>query len=135
MYVSARASKVSLSIYNSVISIASMLLDNTLPIDDVKTLEIELNNDYILTSQLKNVGGYLSLKFGGLVAILSSSLIAARHTDFPKSLGNSLDKSLDGLDKSLEGLDKPLDGLDYSLEKSIDNSLDISQMLDKSPNK
>ena len=56
MYESAMASKVSLSICNSVISIASMLLDMTLPIDDVKTLEMELNNDYILTSQLKNVG-------------------------------------------------------------------------------
>ena len=111
MYESAISSKASLSICNSVISIAIMLLDKTLPIDDVKTLEMELNNDYILTSQLKNVGGYLSLKFGGFMAILSSSLILAWHIDFAKSLDkslvgldNSLDKSLDGLDKSLDGL-------------------------------
>ena len=82
MYESAMASKVSSSICISVISIASMLLDNTLPIDEDKTLEMELNNDYILTSQLKNVGGYLSLKFGGFMAIWSSSLIVARHIDF-----------------------------------------------------
>ena len=61
MYESAMASKVSSSICNSIISIASMLLDKTLPIHDVKTLEMELHNDYILTSQLRNVCGYLSL--------------------------------------------------------------------------
>ena len=127
LYESAMARKVSSSICNIIISIASMLLDKTLPINDVKTLEMELNNYYILTSQLKNVCGYLSLKFSGFLAILSSSLIVARPIDFSKSLDKSLDKSLhkslDGLDKSIEGLDKSLDGLEYSLEKALDKSL------------
>ena len=72
------------------------------------------------------------------MAISSSSLIVARHIDFAKSLDKSLvgldnlldksldglGKSLDGLDNSLEGIDKSLDGLEYSLEKSLDKSLD-----------
>ena len=87
-------------------SFISILLGKTLPINDVDKLELDLNNDYILISQLKNIGGYMSFKLCGFMEILSSTLIVAKHIDFNKknTLDMSFDQSLDkSLDKSLHG--------------------------------
>ena len=85
IYESNLAGRISNTITDSVIMIATKLIDKTLPIDNVSELESDLKNDYLLISELKNIGGYMSLKFGRIMGFLSAGLITMKHIDFSKS--------------------------------------------------
>jgi len=85
IYESNLAGRVSTTLTDSVIMIACKLINKTLPIDNVNELENDLKNDYLLVSELKNIGGYMSLKFGRFMGFLSAGLITAKHIDLPKS--------------------------------------------------
>jgi hypothetical protein len=85
IYESNLAGRISNTITDSVIMIACKLLNRLLPIDNTNQLENDLKNDYLLVSELKNIGGYMSLKFGRIMGFLSAGLITMKHVDFSKS--------------------------------------------------
>ena len=53
-------------------------------IDDVKKLQEELNNDYIINQELSSLAGGLALRFGRLLALANTALITAKHVKFEK---------------------------------------------------
>ena len=48
-------------------------------IDDVKELQKELNNDYIINHELSSLAGGLALRFGRFLALANTALITAKH--------------------------------------------------------
>ena len=52
--------------------------------DDVKKLQEELNNDYIINQELSSFAGGLALRFGRLLAVANAALITAKHIKFEK---------------------------------------------------
>ena len=55
-----RASKIGENIVKGAIAVYSIFVNKVLPIDDVEKLKEDLNNDYILTSVLKNIAGSIA---------------------------------------------------------------------------
>ena len=53
-------------------------------IDDVKKLQEELNNDYIINQELSSLSGSLALRFSRLLALANTALITAKHIKFEK---------------------------------------------------
>ena len=53
-------------------------------IDDVKELQKELNNDYIINQVLSTLAGGLALRFGRFLALANTALITAKHIKFEK---------------------------------------------------
>ena len=51
-------------------------------IDDVKELQKELNNDYIINQELSTLAGGLALRFGRFLALANTALITAKHIKF-----------------------------------------------------
>ena len=54
-------------------------------IKDPEALKNELKNDYVITKELSNISGSLSLRFGRLLAVADAALITAKHVEFPPS--------------------------------------------------
>ena len=52
-------------------------------IKDPEALKNELKNDYVITKELSNISGSLSLRFGRLLAVADAALITAKHVEFP----------------------------------------------------
>ena len=52
-------------------------------IKDPEALKNELKNDYVITKELSNISGSLSLRFGRLLAVADVALITAKHVEFP----------------------------------------------------
>jgi len=73
------ANKVSESIITTVIAAYSKAINKVLPIDDVEKLQADLNNDYILTSELKVVTGTIAAACGKLMSLFSLGLITLKH--------------------------------------------------------
>ena len=48
-------------------------------IDDVKELQKELKNDYIINQKLSSLAGGLALRFGRLLALANTALITTKH--------------------------------------------------------
>ena len=73
------SSKISEGIVSSIIGAYAKVVNKVLPIDDVQKFEQDLNNDYILTSELKNVAGSLSTAYGKFMSLFSLSFITFKH--------------------------------------------------------
>ena len=54
------------------------------PIDDVKELQKELKNDYIITQELSSLAGGLALRCGKRLALANAALITTKHINFEK---------------------------------------------------
>ena len=54
------------------------------PIDDVKELQKELKNDYIINQELSSLAGGLALRCGRWLALANATLITTKHIKFEK---------------------------------------------------
>ena len=54
------------------------------PIDDVKELQKELKNDYIINQELSTLSGGLPLCFGRFLALANAALITTKHINLEK---------------------------------------------------
>ena len=61
--------------------LASKVIGMVLPIKDVKELQKELNEDYIINRQLSGLAGNLALRCGRFLAVANTALITAKHLD------------------------------------------------------
>ena len=75
-------------------------------IDDVKKLQEELNNDYIINQELSSLAGGLVLRFGRLLALANTALITAKHVKFGKNDAPTTHPSRDSEGYPLEGVDE-----------------------------
>jgi len=73
------ANKIGDSIITSLIAAYAKVVNKVLPIDDVDKLQEDLNNDYILTSELKNITGSVAATCGKLMSLFSLSFITLKH--------------------------------------------------------
>src|SRR5215469_2374423 len=73
------ANKINENIISSVIGAYAKVVNRVLPIDDVQKLEQDLNNDYILTSELKNITGSIAATCGKFMSLFSLSFITFKH--------------------------------------------------------
>ena len=73
------ANKIGESIITSMIAAYAKVVNKVLPIDDVEKLQEDLNSDYILTSELKNVTGTIAATCGKLMSLFSLSFITLKH--------------------------------------------------------
>ena len=53
-------------------------------IDDVKDMQKELKNDYIINQELSSLAGGVALRFGRLLALANTALITTKHIKFEK---------------------------------------------------
>ena len=54
------------------------------PIDDVKELQKELKNDYIINQELSSLAGGLALRFGRFLSLANAALITTKHIKFER---------------------------------------------------
>ena len=54
------------------------------PLDDVKELQKELKNDYIIQQELASLAGGLALRCGRWLALANATLITTKHLVFSK---------------------------------------------------
>ena len=66
-------------IISGIISAYSQAVNKVLSIDDVEELRDDLNNDYILTRDLKNLTGVIQSTCGSLMSIFSLALTTFKH--------------------------------------------------------
>ena len=64
---------------SGIISVYSKAVNKVLPIDDVDELEDDLNNDYILTRDLKNITGAIGATCGNLMSLFSVGITTFKH--------------------------------------------------------
>ena len=58
-------------------------------IKDTEALKNELKNDYVITKELSNISGNISLRFGRWLAVADAALITAKHAEFSSEETNS----------------------------------------------
>ena len=63
-------------------------------IKDTEALKNELKNDYVITKELSNISGNISLRFGRWLAVADAALITAKHAEF-KPLETHSDAGID----------------------------------------
>ena len=73
------ANKINENIISSIIGAYAKAVNRVLPIDDVRELERDLNNDYILTNELKNITGSVAATCGKFMSVFSLSFITFKH--------------------------------------------------------
>ena len=64
---------------SGIISVYSKAVNKVLPIDNVDELEDDLNSDYILTRDLKNITGAIGATCGNLMSLFSVGLTTCKH--------------------------------------------------------
>ena len=79
--------KTTKSLIESFIMLYSKGVGMVVSIDDVKKLQEELNNDYIINQELSTLAGGLALCFGRFLALANTALITAKHIKFEKENG------------------------------------------------
>ena len=57
--------------------------------DDVKELQKDLKNDYIINQEFSSTADSLSLRCGRLLAVANTALITAKHIDFENNNNNT----------------------------------------------
>ena len=70
------------SLVDSFIMLYSRGIGKVVSIGDVKALQEELNQDYIITQELSTLAGGLALRFGRFLALANTALITAKHIKF-----------------------------------------------------
>ena len=78
-YVGSRTTE---TLIDNFLSFTTMALGYAVKVKDPETLENELKNNYIITKELSNVSGNLTLRCGRLLAVANAFLIAAKHVYF-----------------------------------------------------
>ena len=73
------ADKVNDNIIGGILDLYSRAVNRVLPIDDVDKLSDDLSNDYILTSELKNITAGLAAVCGKLLSVFNLSIITFKH--------------------------------------------------------
>lgn len=79
IYELSHADKINDNIIEGIIALYSRAVNKLLPIDDVKKLSEDLNNDYILTSELKNITAGVAAVCGKLISVFSLGIITFKH--------------------------------------------------------
>ncbi len=73
------ANKVSSYLNGTIISLYSYAVNKVVPIDDIKMLQEDLNNSYILNNELRNITGGLARVGGKLWSLVELSLTTLKH--------------------------------------------------------
>ena len=73
------ADKVSDNISGSIIDLYSRAINKIFPIDDTEKLSEELNSDYIITTELKNITAGLAAVCGKLLSVFNLGIITFKH--------------------------------------------------------
>ena len=79
-------------------------------IDDVKELQKELKNDYIINQELSSLAGGLALRCGRWLAVANAALITTKHIKFEKETEYDVPPPLTHPTRDSEGY--PLEGFD-----------------------
>ena len=77
------------SLIDSAIMLFSKGVGMVVSIDDVKELQKELKNDYIINQELSSLAGGLALRCGRWLALANAALITTKHIKFEKEPENS----------------------------------------------
>ena len=72
------------SLIDSAVMLYSKGVGLVVSTDDVKKLQEELNNDYIINQELSTLAGGLALRCGRFLAQANTALITAKHIKFEK---------------------------------------------------
>ena len=72
------------SLIDSAIMLFSKGVGMAVSIDDVKELQKELKNDYIINQELSSLAGGLALRCGRWLALAKAALITTKHIKFEK---------------------------------------------------
>ena len=96
------------SLIDSAMMLYSMGIGMVVSIDDVKKLQEELNNDYIINQELSSLAGGLALRFGRFLALANTALITAKHVKFetPPTPPSTPTPTRDSEGYPLEGVDE-----------------------------
>ena len=78
-YVGAKTTE---TLIESFLSFSTRALSLVVRLKDTEALQNELKNDYIITKELSNLSGNLTLRCGRLLAVANLFLIPAKHVDF-----------------------------------------------------
>ena len=78
-YVGAKTNE---TLIESFLSFFTKALSLAVKLKDVKALQNELKNDYIITKELSDLSGNLALRCGRFLAVANAFLITAKHVDF-----------------------------------------------------
>ena len=72
------------SLIDSVLMLLTKRVGLVVSIDDVKELQKELKNDYIINQELSSVAGGLALRCGRWLALANAALVTTKHIKFEK---------------------------------------------------
>ena len=87
-------------------------------IDDVKKLQEELNNDYIINQELSALAGGLAPRCGRFLALANAALLTAKHVKFETPPTPPNTPTLTHPTRDSEGY--PLEGVDEVDSKLIE---------------
>ena len=102
-------SKTTESLIDSAIMLFSKGVGLVVSIDDVKKLQKELKNDYIINQELSSLAGGLALRCGRWLALANAALITTKHIKLekePESPTLPIHPSRDSEGYPLEGFDE-----------------------------
>ena len=100
------------SLIDSFIMLYSKGVGMVVSIDDVKELQKELNNDYIIKQELSTLAGGLALRFGRFLALANTALITAKHIKFEKETEYNAPPNTPTTHPSKDSEGYPLEGFD-----------------------
>ena len=104
--------KTTKSLIDSAIMLFSKGVGMAVPIDDVKELQKELKNDYIINQELSSLAGGLALRCGRGLALASAALITTRHINFKKEPEHDVPPPALPTHPSRDSEGYPLEGFD-----------------------
>ena len=78
-YVGARTTE---TLIESFLAFSIKALSLVVRLKDTKALQNELKNDFVITKELSDLSGGISLTFGRFLAVANAFLITAKHVDF-----------------------------------------------------
>ena len=81
-YLSKLSMRINDNVVNGILKYVSRTLGFILPIDNVDKLQEDLQNDYIIVQEVRQLGGYMNLKLGKIMALLSGIFHVSNHLNF-----------------------------------------------------
>ena len=106
------------TLINSALMLYSKGIGMVVLIDDVKKLQEELNNDYIINQELSSLAGGLALRFGRFLALANTVLITVKHVTFETPPTPPITPTLTHPSRGSEGY--PLEDVDELDSKLIE---------------
>ena len=100
------------SLIDSAIMLFSKGVGMVVSIDDVKELQKELKNDYIIHQELSSLAGGLALRCGRLLAVANAALVTTKHIKFEKEPENEQPYAPPPTHPSRDSEGYPLEGFD-----------------------